>query len=502
MNWPIFISFLVYLLFMLAIGVRFWSTGQTSEGYLLGHRSLGSWITAFSAEASDMSGWLLLALPGTVYLHGPSEVWIAAGLLIGTYLNWRLVAARLRIYTEQTQTMTLPAFFAKRFGDNKGILQVISAILIVVFFTIYTSSGMVSTGKLIESVFSIPYQHAVILGGGVVIGYTFLGGYLAVCWTDMVQGLLMIIALAMIPILAFGKAGGMEGITTSMAAKGISLSIIPTGTAMPVVAIISSAAWGLGYFGQPHILARFMSIRSLQELRRSRMIAMTWVTIALTAATAIGLIAIGVLDKIPDGDHEKVTIFMITRLISRYLQGILLAAILAAIMSTIDSQLLVSASSLSEDIYRRFSRSRPTSGHLALVSRASVACISAIAIILAMPRDSLILRIVAYAWAGFGAAFGPVVLFALFSRHTTHLAASVGMVVGAATVVIWRHCGLSGLLYEILPGFAANCLAIALVNLWHRQVDPAILAQFDRTAAIVSGDGYLQTKPTAKEMQV
>lgn len=487
MNWPIVIAFAMYLLSMLVLGLRFWSSGKSNDGYLLGNRSLGSWVTALSAEASDMSGWLLMALPGAVYLDGPSQSWIAIGLLVGTYLNWRLVALRLRVYTEQTSSLTLPTFLQRRFADPTGLLKGLSAAVILLFFTIYASSGMVSTGKLIESVFGIPYQMAVLLGGGVVIAYTFLGGYLAVCWTDLFQGLLMVIALVLIPIMGLRYIGGLQPITTAMLARDMHTGLIPPGP-WPLLPIISSASWGLGYFGQPHILARFMSARSLPQLRRSRLIAIIWVTISLTGAIAAGLVGIGMFENLRSGQQEKVIIYMIQAVAAPWLQGILLAAIMAAIMSTIDSQLLVSASSLTEDIYKIFAGSGPGPRNrpgLGIISRIAVICISLIAMLLALPKDSLILRIVAYAWAGFGASFGPAVLFALFSRRTTWLAVSLGMAVGAASVVLWRWVGLGSYLYEIVPGFFANCLTVLVVDWFYPQHDQQVITRHDHVLALV-----------------
>lgn len=487
MNWPIVIAFAIYLLFMLVLGLRFWSSGQSNDSYLLGNRGLGSWVTALSAEASDMSGWLLMALPGVVYLTGPSQAWIAIGLLVGTYLNWRLVAGRLRVYTEQTCSLTLPTFLQRRFADPTGLLKGLSAGVILLFFTIYASSGMVSTGKLIESVFGIQYQQAVFLGGGVVIAYTFLGGYLAVCWTDLFQGLLMVIALVLIPILGLRHIGGLQPITSAMLARDMHTGLIPAGE-WPLIPIISSTSWGLGYFGQPHILARFMSVRSLPQLRRSRLIALIWVTISLAGAIAAGLVGIGMFENLESGQQEKVIIYMIQTVAAPWLQGILLAAIMAAIMSTIDSQLLVSASSLTEDIYRMFIGSGPCPRHmpgLGIISRIAVICISLIAMLLALPKDSLILRIVAYAWAGFGASFGPAVLFALFRRRTTWLSVFLGMAVGAAAVVVWRWLGLDSYLYEIVPGFFANCLTVMAVDLFYPQADQQILTRHDHVLSLV-----------------
>jgi len=488
MNWPILITLILYLVLLLGIGLYFYRRHDTLEGYLLGGRGLGAWVTAFSAQASDMSGWLLMGLPGAVYLHGMPDAWIAVGLLIGTYLNWRLVAARLRVYTQKTDSITLPCFFEQRFGDPTGLLRSVSAILILVFFTIYTSSGMVAAGKLFESTFGIPYPIAVLVGGSIVIAYTFLGGYLAVCWTDMFQGLLMVFAVVIIPTLAFRQSGGTRAIHDAMAAKGLTFSLIPTSSPFSVLAMISTLAWGLGYCGQPHILARFMSVQSLRKLRQSRRIAMAWVVISLLGAVAIGLIGIAMFDHLADGEEEKVFIYMIREVCHPWLQGVILAAVLSAIMSTIDSQLLVSASALSQDLYCKVVKKEASQRKIVLLGRACVVVISVIAVVLALPRDNLILQIVAYAWGGFGASLGPVVLFALFSRRTTWISALAGMVTGAVVLWVWKVTGMGERLYEIVPGFAANCLVIWAVNGFHRQRDSYIIQQYDE---VVTESGFV-----------
>lgn len=259
MSMPTLITFIVYFVVLLGIGAYFYRKSVSIEDYLLGGRGMGAWVTALSAQASDMSGWLLMGLPGAIYLGGVANAWIAIGLFVGTVLNWKLVAGRLRIYTEKTNTITLPCFFEERFRDPTGLLRTVSAIIILIFFAIYASSGLVAAGKLFEAIFGINYQLAVIVGGVVIIAYTFLGGFLAVCWTDLFQGSLMVVAIVLVPALAYFEVGGIEPIRAKMAAKSISMSLIPTGSKFPLLAIISASAWGLGYFGQPHILARFMA---------------------------------------------------------------------------------------------------------------------------------------------------------------------------------------------------------------------------------------------------
>lgn len=477
------ITFLAYFILLLGIGFYFYRRSQSIEDYLLGGRGMGAWVTALSAQASDMSGWLLMALPGAVYEMGPSAAWIAIGLFVGTVMNWVSVSGRLRMYTEKTQTITLPCFFEARFGDPTGLLRVVSAIIILVFFTIYASSGLRAAGKLFESTFGVPYHLAVVIGGVIIIVYTFLGGFLAVCWTDLFQGSLMVLALAVVPAVAYGRAGGMLGIRDAMAAKDIAASLLPAGKVTAVLGAVSALAWGLGYFGQPHILVRFMSAKSLAKLAESAVIAVVWVFVSLAGAVVIGLVGIGMFDAPPGGDKERVFIHMITEVMHPWLAGVMLAAILSAIMSTIDSQLLVSSSALTEDFYQKAIKKNASEREVVLVGRMCVVVISVFALVLALRPNDTILGIVAYAWGGFGAAFGPLVLFALFSRRTGWLAALVGMVTGTVVLVLWQRVGLSDYLYELAPGFAANCLAVCFVNTAVKQSDQTVLRQFDEVVA-------------------
>ena len=427
---------------------------------------MGSWVTALSAQASDMSGWLLMGLPGAVYLSGVNQSWIAIGLFIGTWVNWILVAPRLRVYTERTNALTLSTFFEERFKDPTGLLRIISAIIILIFFTIYASSGLVGAGKLFESMFNINYSIAVIVGAVIMIMYTFLGGFMAVCWTDLVQGALMFLAIICVPVVAFFHAGGVDGVQAAITAKKISTSLFSDGSGpISFLAIISTAAWGLGYFGQPHILARFMSIKSVKELPKTITIAIVWVFISLLGAVIVGLIAIPLFDNLANGNQEKVFIYMIERFFNPWIGGILLAAILAAIMSTIDSQLLVSSSALTEDFYKHFIKKEASELEQIWVGRFCVLIIAIIAIILALTPGNTVLGLVSYAWGGFGAAFGPIVLVSLFSRKTSWQSALGGMITGTVVLVLWKNLGLGSIMYEIVPGFIANLIAIFLLNL-------------------------------------
>lgn len=477
-------SFSVYLVFLMGIGVYFYKKTSSLEDYLIGGRAMGSWVTALSAQASDMSGWLLMGLPGAVYLGGTSQAWIAIGLFIGTVLNWKYVAARLRVYTEKTDSMTLPSFFEKRFGDSTGLLRIISAAIILLFFTIYSASGLVASGKLFESLFNIEYRLAVIFGGLAIVSYTFLGGFMAVSWTDFFQGILMFFAITIVPTIAYGEIGGMGSIIEMTAENGVSLSLMPEG--FTFAAVISAAAWGLGYFGQPHILARFMGIDTIKKVASARKIAVVWVAISLTAAVFVGIIAVPMFPNI--ADSEKVFIEMIAEIFNPWLGGILLAAILSAIMSTIDSQLLVSSSTLTEDFYNKIVSREASESEKMWAGRAFVIIIAVIAFILALNPDNSVLGLVSYAWAGLGAAFGPVVLFALFSRETSWRSVLTGMLLGTITLIYWKESGLGSTLYEIVPGFLVNTAVIMIGNKIYSQKDKEVLAEFDKVQEIYERD--------------
>lgn len=481
------VTFIVYLVFLLAIGFYFYRRSATIEDYLLGGRGMGAWVTALSAQASDMSGWLLMGLPGALYLSGLVESWIAIGLFVGTVLNWLLVAGRLRIYTEKTNSITLPGFFQERFKSPWGLLRIVSAIIILFFFTIYASAGLVAAGRLFETIFDFDYRLSVLIGGVIIVGYTFMGGFLAVCWTDLFQGLLMLAALVIVPIRACWKLGGIDAVTSAMELKNISTSLIPQDAQYPMLAIISAAAWGLGYFGQPHILARFMSAKSLVKIKQSMAIAFVWVLVSLGGAVIVGLVAIGMFEGLAKGEEDKVFIYMIGELFGPWTGGILLAAILSAIMSTIDSQLLVSSSALTEDFYQKIIRPNASQKENVLIGRLCVIVMSIAAAFLAMTWEKSIMTIVKYAWAGFGAAFGPVVLFALFSRRTGWPGALAGMMVGAVVVVVWRLIGMSEHMYEIVPGFIANCATIVVVNLFAGQKDSGVFEKFRQVEIIMRG---------------
>jgi len=460
------LTFGAYFALVLIIGWHALRRTASLSDFILGGRQLGSATAALSASASDMSGWLLLGLPGLAYAAGLESLWLAGGLLLGTWLNWRLMAARLRAFSEAYgDALTLPEYLANRFGDDGGWLRVISASFVLLFFLLYTGSGLVAGGKLFESVFGLPYTWAVAAGASVILLYTAVGGFLAVSWTDVLQGLLMAAALVIVPLAAFHDAGGLKPALEHIEAVNPQLLGVFTtadGSPLGYIGILSLAAWGLGYFGQPHILARFQAIRSVADVGLARLIAVSWVAVTLTGAVLAGLAGILVLDTpLSAGDREKVFIELVNLLFHPVIAGICLAAILAAIMSTADSQLLVSSSTFTEDLYRRVLRREAGPRELVAVGRGSVVLLASLAFIMALDPDAMILDLVGYAWAGFGAAFGPVLILSLYWPRMTHRGALAGVLTGGITVVAWKQLD-GGLfdIYEIVPGFLFSALAI------------------------------------------
>jgi sodium/proline symporter len=473
---------------MMLIGYLAYRRTKNLSDYILGGRRLGSWVAAISACASDMSGWLLLGLPGYAYAAGLEAGWIALGLLVGTYFNWRLVAARLRQYSViASDSQTLPEFFEQRFCDETRLLRIVSAIFILLFFLFYTSSGLVAGGKLFNAVFDLPYHWAVAVGAMVIVVYTFVGGFFAVCWTDLFQGLLMALALVVVPVIAIVSMGGLDSTMSTVAEINPALLNALTNIKnepLELMAIISLMAWGLGYFGQPHILARFKAIRSVAEIPAARRIAVTWVFITLVCAVLVGMVGIGYLQQPLQGaDTEKVFIVLVDSLFHPLVAGICLAAILAAIMSTADSQLLVSAAAFTSDFYKALFRHSASEQELIWTGRVAVLLIAIIALVLAWNPERKVLDLVAYAWAGFGAAFGPALILSLYWRRMNRYGALAGIIVGGVTVVVWKQ--LSGGifdLYEIVPGFVFSMLSIIVVSCLTPAPDEAIVLDFDKVS--------------------
>ena len=470
-NWsdPTAIMFGIYLIAMLGIGwLGYFSTKNLSD-YILGGRSLGSFVTALSAGASDMSGWLLMGLPGAIYLSGLSESWIAIGLIAGAYLNWRFVAGRLRLYTERAgNALTLPDYLSNRFEDHSNVLRIVTALVILVFFTLYCASGVVAGARLFENMFGMPYSTALWVGALCTIAYVFIGGFLAVSWTDTIQASMMITALILVPIMAYlamqGQLQPGQDWTSVMQPQQFDLF-----RGASFVGIISLMAWGLGYFGQPHILVRFMAASSVKTIPSARRISMTWMILCLAGAVAVGFIGIPYFATHPQlaaavtANSETVFMELAKQLFNPWIAGALLAAILAAVMSTLSCQLLVCSSALTEDIYRTFLRPQASQKELVWLGRGMVLLVALIAIWIARDPEAKVLGMVSYAWAGFGAAFGPVIILSLFWKRMTRNGALAGIIVGAVTVLVWKQLGWFGL-YEIIPGFILAWIATVVVS--------------------------------------
>lgn len=500
MNIATLITFFVYLVGMLAIGLFMYKRTHDLSDYVLGGRSLGPYVGALSAGASDMSGWLMLGLPGAIFATGLSEAWLAIGLATGAYLNWQFIAKRLRIYTEvANDSITVPDFLENRFNDKSRLLRVISALVILLFFTFYTSSGMVAGAKLFEASFGLSYQTALWLGVLAVVTYTFLGGFLAVVWTDFIQGTLMLLALIVVPIVALSQLGGWN--EAVQAVGNIDPSRLNMVQGVSAIAIISSLAWGLGYVGQPHIIVRFMALRSPKDVPKARFVGTTWMILGLYGSIATGfagLVYVSTADAalftnlglevVTEngiqmlGDPEKILMAFSQILFNPIVAGILLAAILSAIMSTIDSQLLVSSSAVAEDFYKGFLRRNATNKELVWTGRIATIVIALVAALIATNPDSTVLDLVGYAWAGFGASFGPIILLSLFWKGVTRNGALVGIIIGAVTVIVWGDFLSGGIfdLYELLPGFIFNLVATIVISLLGKS-DPTIEADFEET---------------------
>ena len=498
----IMIAMIVYLVGMIFIGARMSSKNTTVGDFYLGGRQLGPLVTAMSAEASDMSSWLLMGLPGVAYLSGASEAcWTAIGLAVGTYLNWLIVAKRLRRYSETTGSITLPAFFSNRYGDDSHILMLVAAVIIVIFFVPYTASGFAACGKLFGSLFGANYHVAMIISALVIIVYTMLGGFLAVSFTDLIQSIVMTIALIIVVGFATKTAGGFGAVLDNAKSLAGYFSLTSghdpvSGTAYPYgfITIVSTLAWGLGYFGMPHILLRFMAIRDDDKIKVSRRIASIWVVIAMGVATFIGMAGLAMSKvgavQVLEGSASETIIVEIASLLSKngfffaIIAGIVLSGILACTMSTSDSQLLAAASSVSHDILTGFFGKKIEEKQMLTISRISLFVIAVIGVVLAWNPSSSVFRIVSFAWAGFGAAFGPVMLLALFWRRSNKWGALAGMICGGAMIFIWkfavRPMGGAWNIYELLPAFIVAIIANVIVSLATKAPEKRVTDVFDR----------------------
>lgn len=490
---PTIITFTVYILGMLLIGFIAYRYTNNLSDYILGGRRLGSFVTAMSAGASDMSGWLLMGLPGAVYAAGLVESWIAIGLTIGAYCNWLFVAGRLRIYTEfNNNALTLPEYFHNRFGTSHSLLKIVSATIILVFFTIYCASGVVAGAKLFQNLFSIEYSTALWFGALATIAYTFIGGFLAVSWTDTIQATLMIFALILTPVFVLNSIGGFEQmqIVLQQAEVAVQRDFTDMFKGTTFVGLLSLAAWGLGYFGQPHILARFMAAHSAKSLARARKISMTWMALCLAGAIGIGFFGMVYfyanpqIANIVNKENEQVFIELSKLLFNPWVAGILLSAILAAVMSTLSCQLLISSSAITEDFYKGFIRPTASEKELVWLGRAMVLLIAILAIWIAQDENNKVLKLVEFAWAGFGSAFGPVVLLSLFWKRMTSSGAMAGMLTGAIIVFGWKEIlpenSALASVYEMIPAFSLAMIAVIVVSLLSPKPEQHILDTFEQ----------------------
>lgn len=495
----ILVAFVLYLLMMIVIGAIYSKKSSNTEEYFLGGRNLGGFVAALSAQASDMSGWLLMGLPGAIFVWGINggDGWCAVGLLIGTILNWLIVASRLRKYTIKAgNAVTLPMFFENRYRDQKKTLMLVSSIVIVIFFAVYCASALAAGGQLFQSIFGVDYKIALTLGALVILIYTFLGGFMAVCVTDFIQGTLMLIALLAVPIFAvvfMGNAGlsVSAGLTDAIAENPGFVNLFHGATP---VGVISGLAWGLGYFGMPHILVRFMAVKSEKEMTKSKGVAITWVTISLIMAAVIGIVGRAYMDfdKMNEVGTEKIFIEMIKKVFTEEMNapivaGIFLCGILAAIMSTADSQLLVSASAVAEDIFKGVIKKDASDKKVMIISRATIVIIAILAYIIAWNPDSSVMSLVSDAWAGLGSAFGPLVLMSLFWKRTNLPGAIAGLVSGAGVVILWDYIPVvagetikaaTGL-YSLAVGFPVSLIFIILVSLITKAPAQEIVDEFD-----------------------
>lgn len=500
------LAIIIYMAGMLAIG--YWSYKQTNnyDDYVLAGRQLNPFVAAMSAGASDMSGWLLMGLPGALFVTGMTELWIVVGLTVGAWANWKWIAPRLRSYSELSKnSVTIPSFFENRLGDRSRVLRIVSSIIIVVFFTFYVSSGMVAGGRYFESTFGGDYLDGMLIVAGITVAYTFIGGFLAVAYTDAVQGSIMFFALLIVPIMAFVALDdpmSVWGFATSNNygpwQDGGNPTYFSLISGVSILAVISNLAWGLGYIGQPHIIVRFMALRSAEDAKAGRRIGITWMVLTMLGATLVAIVGTAFFGQNPQyavtdtTKYETIFLDMGRILFHPLIGGLILTAVLAAIMSTISSQLLVSSTSLIEDLYLVFNKKTPAERTLIYFSRTAVVVVSVIAGALAVsPRDS-ILDLVGFAWAGFGAAFGPLVLLSLYWRRLNTAGALAGMITGAVVVFVWDSTSLGDVIYEMVPGVITSLVVTVVVTLITKPPRQEVLAEFDRSTAPVG------TTPTAR----
>ncbi len=497
----IIVAIAVYLIGMLVIGYLFSKNNKSNEDFYLGGRKMGPIVTAMSAEASDMSSWLLMGLPGVAYLTGIADAaWTAIGLAIGTYLNWLLVSRRLRRYSSNINAITVPDFFSKRYHDDKNIINAVTAVVITIFFIPYTASGFAACGKLFHTLFDVDYQTAMIVSAIVIVGYTIMGGFGAVCTTDLIQSIVMTMALVVVMSYGIVSAGGVGAVIDNAKSLpgyfSLGKSFNPatsSASTYGIITIISTLAWGLGYFGMPHILVRFMAIEDEKKLVLSRRIASIWVVIAMTVGISIGVVGLGMTGagkvEALSGSESETIIIKITDLLSNHgviaalVAGVILAGILAATMSTSDSQMLATASSISKNIIQDFLKIRLSDKASLAIARISIVCVAVVSMFLASDPNSSVFMIVSFAWAGFGGAFGAAILCALFWKRSNLYGVLAGMISGGVMVFVWKYVvrPMGGVydIYELLPAFLVSLFMIIVVSLITKKPDESILKEFE-----------------------
>lgn len=467
MDLQIIFSFFIYFLILLFIGISLNKKSKSEIDFMVGNRSLNFWVTAISAHAADMSAWLFMAMPAAIFIRGLPEIWIALGLLLGMFLNWQFIAPKLRILTEQYNTYTLSSFFEVHFKDKSGVLRVITAIISIFFLTSYLSAGLIAMGYLFESVFGINYYIGAAIAVSVVVVYTYIGGFHAVAWTDLFQGIFLFLMIYLVPVIAFTKIGGIGEIQQIAESKDLPLTFLKDATPLSILTIIMIAfGWGLGYFGQPHILSKFLGIKDVKQMSKAKILGMSWQFGALFGAVAVGLVGIAYF---PEGlqNNELVFVEMVKTLFHPLPAGFILCAIVAANISTMDSQILVCATVIVEDIYKRLFRRTTGSIELLKMSRFSVVLVGLVAFVLAASKSATVSKTVFYAWSGLGSSFGPVVIASLWLKSANRNGAIAGIIIGGVTSAVWLHINpyLTSLeIPAMIPGFFGGFITILLVS--------------------------------------
>lgn len=482
------LAFVAYLTVVVTIAIVAYRVTKTSSDFFLGGRQLGGPVAALSAGASDMSAWLLLGLPGAVFLLGLNQIWLPIGLTLGAYLSWLLIAKPLRVFSEvANDSVTLPAFLDNRFLDKSGVIRIALAIVTLVFFAFYTASGLVGAALLLQR-FNFSYEHALLIGASIIVAYTFVGGFLAVSWTDFFQGTLMFIFLLVIPLVAAQEFGGWD--KTLDIIHGHNPNFLSPITELDALLLVNLFTWGLGYFGQPHILVRYMAVRTLDDIPIARRICVSWMGLSMLGAVLTGFVGIAYFYE-HNINHESIFIVFSQKLFAPWIAGLLFAAILSSIMCAIDSQMLASSSALTEDLYHRLFRKQAGKKELVWIGRLSIIVIALVAIILARHPESSVIKLVAFAWAGLGASFGPSVIGALYWRRMTRRGAILGILLGALSVIVWKLNADKGgvfALYEIIPGFLFGCLGVIAGSLSDKKPSEAVLILYDKAWELIKNN--------------